>query len=132
MDVSLSASDNLLQNDVTKSIFCCELCPKKYAIAMRFNRHQNDHKNGKVVTKSTKQNWKCEFCEKSMSSYARLKTHESTHTQLGKKCTFCEDIFSDKSDLAKQQVYKYISLLVPAQSLLLAHSVKRASHKLGR
>ena len=35
--------------NVSQKLYSCDLCPKKYALVMRFNRHKNDHKTGKAV-----------------------------------------------------------------------------------
>ena len=111
MDCGTSSgpSDPLVLINHAPKLYACELCPKKYAIIMRFNRHQSDHQNGKIVTKPTKeihrekQDWKCDICGKSLQNYSALKRHEVIHTEPDKTCGFCEKNFSDKSDLVKHE-----------------------------
>ena len=76
---------------------------------MRFKRHQDDHKTGKIVIKPKREihreqrDWKCDICGKSLQNYSALKRHEVTHNEPDKKCSFCDKNFSDKSDLIKHE-----------------------------
>ena len=94
---------------------------------MRFKRHQDDYKTGKIVIKPKRvihreqRDWKCDICGKSLQNYSALKRHEVTHNEPDKKCSFCDKNFSDKSDLKnmKKRTHK-----VPKRSLNVV-SVKR-------
>ena len=84
------------------NLFACDLCPKKYAIIMRFNRHKNDHMNGKIRT-TGEQDWNCEQCGKSGRGYRSNKKHEFTHKDPDKKCNVCGKKFRSEILLLKHQ-----------------------------
>ena len=105
MDLTPNPLEDNIEINPESKLYVCNLCPKKYAIVMRFNRHIKDHKNGKITAKETwieKQDLNCEFCGK--SGFRSKKRHESTHKMPEKKkCPYCEKKFLHDTNLLKHQ-----------------------------
>ena len=106
MDASLKPAEALggtevqEMSDVSQKLYSCDLCPKKYALIMRFNRHKNDHKTGKAVVQKkdeiqrANKGWHCDLCGKTGSNYSSLKRHESqAHEGPRKSCKTCGKVY---------------------------------------
>ena len=89
MDASLKPAEAHGSTEVheignaSQKLYSCDLCPKKYALVMRFNRHKNDHKTGKAVVQKkdeiqrANKGWHYDLCGKTGSNYSSLKRHKS-------------------------------------------------------
>ena len=102
MDASLKPAEALGStkvqeiSNVSQKLYSCDLCHKKYALVMRFNRHKNDHKTGKAVVQKkdeiqrANKGWQCNLCGKTGSNYSSLKRHKSqVHEGPPKSCKNC-------------------------------------------
>ena len=106
MEATLNPTENILDMNQGSKLYACDLCPKKYAIIMRFNRHKKEHENGKIPAKETSpehQDWNCDVCGKSGTSYRSKKRHESTHKVPERKCGLCEKKFIYEVNLLQHQ-----------------------------
>ena len=87
-------------SNVSQKLYSCDLCPKKYALVIRFDRHKNDHKTGKAVAQekdeiqSANRGWHCDLCGKTGSNYSSLKMHKSqAHEGPPKSCKSCGKVY---------------------------------------
>lgn len=81
-----------LVHDTDRKFECFE-CSKVYIHLLSFKKHLREHKTGKKV-------FKCELCDKMVTSSTSLRDHFRTHT--GEKpfqCPHCEKTFVNKKHL---------------------------------
>ena len=88
-------------SNVSQKLYSCDLCPKKYALVMRFNRHKKDHKTGKALVQKKDEIQRakahegplksCKTCGQVNVVEAKFLEHE--RTCQGNQCFFCKKQF---------------------------------------
>ncbi|XP_011569200.3 zinc finger protein 26 isoform X7 [Plutella xylostella] len=84
-----SHEDSVLPYKLTKDMFCCQVCGKRYEMFLSLHKHMNEHYERFI----------CETCGKKFVTAHRMVNHARTHQRGCFPCKLCSDSFPTYSNL---------------------------------